>query len=202
MSRFEDRLLSELLEQHGALLADAPARPLPAMPAARLRLRVPIPRLLPAGALGLAVAALVAALVIGLSSGGGGGGTPAYAVVRNGDGTVTVTVNELLGIEGANEELKTLGVPAVVVRSEEGCSTSPGQYKAAPVSAELSHQIASGSGSGGASSVVIDPAAIPEGDTVAIGVRALETPGEPAAGLEIGIYEGAAPPCLSAAGSD
>lgn len=210
MSRFEDRLLAELLEQHGSVLADLPARPLPASVPARSRRRLPAPRLrpqipglLPLGAVALALAAALAAIVIGFGSGGGGGGTPAYAVVQNGDGTVTVTIRELLGIDGANRELRTLGVRATVVRSERSCPTRPGRYKAADLPAELSHRIASGSGAPGAPSVVLDPSAIPPRDTVVIGVRKLDAHGGPAAaGLEIGVYEGAVPPCLRAAGSD
>lgn len=208
MSRFEDRLLAELLEQHGAVLAEPPARPLPTSGPARPRLRLPVlrlpvPRLLPAGAAALALAAALVAVVIGFGSGGGGGGTPAYAVVQNGDGTVTVTVREIQGINGANQQLRTLGVHATAVRSERSCATRRGQYKTAGVSADLSHRIASGSTAAGVPSVVIDPSAIPPHDTVVIGVRAIDTHGGPAAtGLEIGIYEGSVPPCLKALGSD
>lgn len=203
VSRFEDRLLAELLEQHGAVLADAPV--LPQIPARRARARswlgLPARRLLPAGALALALATALVALVTGLGS-GGGGVTPAYAVVQNGDGTVTVTIRELLGIDGANRELRTLGVRARVVPSEGSCQTDPAQFRQARISEELSRRIVTPVFLAGAPSVVIEPSAIPADDTVVIGVRTLDTQGEPAAtGLETAIYEGAAPPCLTASGS-
>jgi len=209
VSRFEDRLLAELLEQHGAVLADLPARPLPLRaPARRSRVparpwRVPAARTLaPAGALALALATLLVALVIGFGS-GGGGGTPAYAVMRNSDGTVTVTIRELVGVAGANEALGTLGVRARVVRSLRSCPARSGRYRPARLSAEASRQIVQPVFSAGAPSVVIEPSAIPPADTVVIGVRTLDTHGGPAAvGLETAIYEGSAPPCLRASGGD
>ncbi|HXD54670.1 MAG TPA: hypothetical protein VN618_07950 [Solirubrobacteraceae bacterium] len=211
MSRFEDRLFAELVEQHGALLTDAPARALPASGQARrparvrlplpLRLRLPAGRLVPAGALAFALAAALAAIVIGFGS-GGGGGTPAYAVVSNGDGTVSVTVRELVGVTGANEALRTLGVRARVVHSERACPTQPGEYALARLSSEQSERIAHGGAPSGEPSVVLDPSAIPPGDTVVIGARVLEhRRALTVTGLEIAIYEGAVPPCLRAAGS-
>jgi hypothetical protein len=48
---------------------------------------------------------------------------------------------------------------------------------------------------------VITPSAIPPGDTVVIGARALQsTPGRTIVGLETVVYEGATPPCLQAVG--
>jgi hypothetical protein len=196
MSRFEDRLWSELVEQHGALLADAPPRalaPIPARAPARRR------RLVPVAALGLALAAALAAIVIALGS---GGGTTAYAVISNPDGTVSVTIKELVGVRGAGEKLESLGVPVRVVRSEAGCPTRPGQYESAHLSAEQSQRISTLAGPASSASVVITPSAIPPGDTVVIGARALESgPGVGAVGLEVAVYKGATPPCLRAVGS-
>jgi hypothetical protein len=188
MSRFEDRLWSELVEQHGALLADAPLTLAPSQGRAEARRRR---RLAPLAALGLALAAAVTAIAIGLSS---GGGTPAYAVLSNPDGTVTVTIRQLVGVKGADEKLASLGVPVRVVRSEAGCLLRSGEYKTPRISPELFQRI---SKLAGPASIVITPSAIPSGDTIVIGAREL-APG--AVGLQTGIYEGTTPPCLPLAG--
>src|SRR5258708_5486062 len=189
MSRFEERLWSELLEQHGALLTDPPLELAPA----RAQLQ-PRRRLAPLAALGLALAAALTAVVIGLSS---GGGTPAYAVVSNPDGTITVTIRELVGVKGADEKLASLGVPVRIVRSEAGCQTGSGEYNTPRISPQLFQRIAKLAESGGSAAIGITPSAIPAGGTVLIGARAL-SPG--VVGLQTGIYEGKTPPCLPLAG--
>jgi hypothetical protein len=191
MSRFEDRLWDELVEQHGALLAEAPLTITPARAGAEVRGRRR--RLAPLATLGLALAAALAALVIGLSS---GGGTPAYAVLSNPDGTITVTIRELVGVKGADEKLASLGVPVRVVRSEAGCQIRPGEYDSARISPPLLQRISKLAGPAG-SGVVIAPSAIPAGDTVVIGAREL---GPGAVGLQTAIYHGMIPPCLPLAG--
>jgi hypothetical protein len=191
MSRFEDRLWSELVEQHGALLADAPLSLAPSpgrAPGRRRRWRAPL------AALGLALAAAVTAIVIGLSS---GGGTPAYAVLSNPDGTVTVTIRQLVGVKAADEKLASLGVPVRVVRSEAGCLLGSGEYKTPRISPDLFQRISKLAGPASAASIVITPSAIPSGDTIVIGAREL-APG--VVGLQTGIYEGTTPPCLPLAG--
>jgi hypothetical protein len=50
-----------------------------------------------------------------------GGGTPAYAVTQNSDGTVTVSISEMSGVEGANGKLHTMDAPVVVVPVRPGC---------------------------------------------------------------------------------
>jgi hypothetical protein len=193
VASFEDRLLGQLVEQHGALLADAPAPVAPGehvfSGASRRR------RFAPAAALAVALAAALAAIVVGLGS--GSRTSPAFAVVRNADGTVSVTIAELAGVEGADDRLAALGVPARVVRSQRSCPTRPGQFKAARLSAAQALAISRLAGPAGTAAVVIDPAAVPAGDEVVIGARSLPQPsGSAAVGLETQVYEGAAPPCL------
>jgi hypothetical protein len=191
MSRFEDRLWDELVEQHGAVLADAPLTLTPAHARPELRRRR---RPAPLAALGLALAAALTAIVIGLSS---TGGTPAYAVLSNPDGTITVTIRELVGVKGADEKLASLGVPVHVVRSEAGCQVRSGEYKVPRISPELFQRISKLAGPAGSAALVITPSAIPAGDTVVIGAR---EPGPGAVGLQTVIYEGTTPPCLPLAG--
>ncbi len=207
MSRFEDRLWTELVEQHGALLAEAPSHATvsqdelatPAVPA-RTRVRERRRRLLPLAAIGLAIAATLTAIVIGLSS--GGPGNAAYAVVSKPDGTVSITIRELAGVHGADAKLASLGVPVRAVRSSSACPTRPGQYKRAHLTPEQARRISTLSGPAGSASVLITPSAIPSGDTVVIGARSLGSgPGGEAVGLDTVVYEGATPPCLRASGA-
>ncbi|WP_204055004.1 hypothetical protein [Microbispora corallina] len=65
---------------------------------------ITVPRLLVAAA---AAAAVVIPLINGL-------GTPAYAVTKNPDGTITVTVNELRDPAGLEAELRSVGIKADV----------------------------------------------------------------------------------------
>jgi hypothetical protein len=181
MSRFEDRLWAELVERHTALAAQPGA-----VPARRRTSRAPLRRLLP-----IAVTALIAAVAIVLAGGlGSGGGTPAYAVTQNPDGTVTVTIRELVGVEGADNQLETLGVPVRVAAPEAGCVTSsytPVRLTAA-MHATLFHYTSTGP-----RGVQIDPAAIPVGDTLLLSAREA---GQGVVALAVTLYRGQAPPCL------
>lgn len=64
----------------------------------------------PVLALGAAAAAATAALVAASI----GTGTPAYAVTRSADGTVTITLTDFHDTAQLSQELKQLGVPAAV----------------------------------------------------------------------------------------
>jgi hypothetical protein len=193
MSRFEDRLWMDLVEQHGALLAAAPARTF--TPTLEPALPRRLPRLVPAASIGLALAAVLTVLVIALTP--GGGGNAAYAVSSNPNGTISVTIEELVGVTGASRQLASLGVPVRVVTAEASCPSLPDKYRVARLSPGLSHQVASVSGHSGAASVLVTPSAIPAGDTVLIGASELERSSGPAAvALEVQVYEGETPPCL------
>jgi hypothetical protein len=194
VARFEERLWAELVEQHGALLADpppaavSPHRVARSMPAYRRRL-------LPAAGLATVLTGVLVAIVIGLGS--GSRPSAAFAVVRNPDGTVKVTIAEISGVQGANQRLAELGVPARVVSLNAGCATRAGEFKPAPLTSEQAQRIATLVGPAGSASVVLYPAAVPAGDTVVIGASALgQSGGIDTVALAISIYEGAAPTCL------
>lgn len=106
MSRFEDQLLADLMRQHGPALDDVP----PPAPSSSRR-----PLWLTAGGLGIAA---VSALVIGSAV---GGAPAAYAVTEKSDGTVTLSLTDLTGVDGANEELARRGIRAAAVRVQPGC---------------------------------------------------------------------------------
>ncbi len=186
MARFEERLWAELVEQRGVLLAEAPSAQLRA-PAVRPRRVRRVPALAGAAA---TILAIVLALVIGLGS---NRGASAFAVVTNADGTITVTIGELVGVTPADRRLEELGLPVRVVPVTAGCPFDPAQLRQARLSPDQFrgiYQIAEGER---ATSVRIDPSQIPHGDTLI--VRATErTHGVVA--LRALVVEGAAPPCL------
>lgn len=107
MSNFEDRLIGELMNEHGPALAVL-ERP-------ESRRRSSRPLWMTGGAL---TVALGVAAVVTLT---GGGGSPAYAVTQNPNGTVTLTLNEMSGIDGVNAKLRQLGLPVVVVPLRQDC---------------------------------------------------------------------------------
>ncbi|MFM9588846.1 hypothetical protein ACKI1J_07695 [Streptomyces scabiei] len=93
---FEDRLLDELRREIALRAEDVPA-PVPAV-----RRTLTTRRALVA----LAACAAAAGVVVGLPS--STGGSSAYAVERNGDGTVTVSMEDILLSGDDQEELKEL----------------------------------------------------------------------------------------------
>lgn len=104
---FEDRLLAELRAIVTARPAPATAQPVPRRPP-RARLAL--------GGVATAAAAAAAAVI----ATGGGSPEPAYAVERQADGDVTVTVNSLRDADGLERKLRAAGVPAVVDYTPEG----------------------------------------------------------------------------------
>jgi hypothetical protein len=148
MSKFTDRLWQELMREHGAKLG-AINRP------AAARRRV-LPRLLAGTSVGLAGAGTAIALAIGAAS-----STPAFAVTKNPDGTVSVTINKLAGVAGANARLAQMNVRAVAVPVEAGCEGAP---PPAMLHAIISARAAAAKGG----TVRIDPHQIPAGKSLVL----------------------------------
>jgi hypothetical protein len=149
---------------------------------------------------------LIGAIIVVVSLTASTSTTPAYAVTVNGDGSVTLTLNEVLGVNGANKQLVKLGVRASVAKVEPGC-TAIGEIVPVPsntlsqqqmVETEKPHEGLSGL------VWVIHPNAIPPGDTVLITVR-LVNAGNPIATFNgraisalsgsVSLYHGSAPAC-------
>jgi hypothetical protein len=111
-SRYEDALWDEIVENHYDELSD-------------LRTPPPGPRRRPTALLGatvlIAAGAGVAVIAISAST----TTAPAYAVTRNPNGSVSVTLRRLSAIADVNARLKTLGVRAVVTRTGSECSSVP-----------------------------------------------------------------------------
>lgn len=102
MSEFEDNLWLSVVREHGDELARAGRTVHKHGRAAR-------PQLLAGSTVGLAAIATAAALLLGAST-----SSPAFAVTRNPDGTVTVDLMKPSGIAGANERLAAMGVRAQI----------------------------------------------------------------------------------------
>jgi hypothetical protein len=198
VSDFEDGLWSKLLDDHGAELMRMHPRP-------RGRRQRSWRAPLAAASVALTGAAVVVALTVTAST-----SPPAYALVVNPDGSVTLTINELIGVSGANAELTKLGVRARVARLEPGCVTR-GHFVRVRVwnpprilEPEL---LEHGKGRFGRLRMVIHPNAIPQGDTLLLSIHAIEQV-RPASWLHNrhghsiealamseGMYQGPAPAC-------
>jgi hypothetical protein len=157
MTKFADLLFDDLMREHGPALAQA--RP-PAHPQRRARRR----RALLAGGGTLAVAAAIAGILVA------GRGSPAYAVTKNPDGTITLAVYRTSGIAGANARLRQLGDKQVVVVPVEAGCPSPGSLPAPAVSGR-GHRIATQTEISRNGSVTVNAQGIPAGDILVVGVE-------------------------------
>jgi hypothetical protein len=190
MSKIEDRLWTDLLDEPEADRALAARQPSGRRKPAR---RAP----LAVGGLVLVGALLAAVLMLT----GGTSTIPAYAVALNHNGSVTLTLNEVLGVKGANEALERLGVRVRIARVEAGCTATaeaihgPGE----PTSEQLQTMVEplrTGEGAW-----IIHPDKIPQGDTILITAQL----GKPVifhgkavtgVGSSIGLYHGTPPTCI------
>jgi hypothetical protein len=189
VTAFEDALWAELVNDHGAkLLGTGP----------RTRARQRRSRRLPVAAGGIALigAIVVAGLTVTATT-----SPPAYALVVNPNGSVTLTINELIGITGANAQLAKLGVRARVAKLEPHCSERghfirvPFDPPRLPVEPEKVRNGFSGL------RMVIHPSTIPPEDTLLLTARLIRGThdGSPfqALGMSMGLYRGAVPACGS-----
>jgi F0F1-type ATP synthase membrane subunit c/vacuolar-type H+-ATPase subunit K len=154
MSKFTDRLWQELMREHRAQL-EAIDRP------AAERRRRALPRLVAGTTVGLAGLGTAIALAIGAAS-----STPAFAVTKNPDGTVSVTINKLAGVAGANEKLAQIGVRAVAVPVEAGCAGAAPPVAARALAMKMRAVAAE------AGTVRINPRAIPAGKRLVLAAAA------------------------------
>ena len=89
MGKFEERLLDDLVQRHGVEMNQA-TRPASRPPSAR-------PLWIGAGALTVAGSIAVAVTVFG-------GNTPAFAVSKDADGVVTLSIKDIRAVDAANAE--------------------------------------------------------------------------------------------------
>jgi hypothetical protein len=171
MATFEDQLWTDLLSEHGTELAGA------SRSATRRSRAKPI--LVTAGTFGVVGAATAVALTLTATA-----SPPAYAVTANPDGTVSVTINEIVGVSGANAELARLHVRAKAVLETADCTANPPQVPT---------KVFGGGALQGnpVDGVTIIPDAIPVGDTLMLVAK---TSGN-AGALTAIIVRGPAPSC-------
>jgi hypothetical protein len=217
MSRFEDELWETLVRDHGAASVQRGShsgdgatsvqggrrsegesfgqRGSASARVARRRRLVPL-------AVAAAALVLATATVVALMS-AGSGPSAAYAVVQNPDGSVTLTLDEVLGVTPADEELARLGVRAVVAKVEAGCNEvgqtvtppRPGSVREMVETAKVGDGLANAPKGLGGLTWVIHPAAIPPGDTLRLSVQIDPYSRIPAVGGSLALFRGAAPRC-------
>jgi hypothetical protein len=184
MTKFEDRLLRQLVAEHGHHLPAA-ERPAPG----RRRARRPV--WLATGAAGTAAAVTAAVMALGSAP-----ASAAYSVTQH-DGSVTVSVSRLSGVAGANAALRRLRARVVVVPVRPGCPPigslprpHPAPHPAVSVGARV--------GSNGHRSVTVKvgKGGIPKGDTMILAFFGSGRPGATTGGAG-GIIAGPAPRCVS-----
>jgi hypothetical protein len=133
MSKFTDHLWHDLVQEHGTALAHAD-RPEPGR-AHRPRPRVlagpahrPGPRVLAGSTLALAGAGT--ALALGLTA---TGSTPAFAVTKNGDGSVLVQIDKNSALPQANAKLTAMGIhEQIEIQMASGPAPVNGPVNCAP----------------------------------------------------------------------
>jgi hypothetical protein len=174
LTKFADQLFADLMHEHEAALRaiERPAAP---------KARAARPVWVTSGALAASAAAAAGFVVLG-------GGSPAYAVTRNTDGTVTISLHELSGIDGANAKLHSLGLPVAVVPVRAGCAP------VGSLAARSQGKITASATVQGDGSVTVDVKGVPPGET------ALATFGKDVSGKiegSIVLIKGKAPSCVS-----
>lgn len=178
MTKFADQLFTDLMAEHG------PALERSTPPARRV---VPRPVWLAAGVVGMAGAVTAGMAVFG-------SGAPAYAVTPNDDGTVTISINQMTGLDGANLALHNLGDRVVVVPVRPGCPPIGSLPVAKPVPGqETSLRIGVREHDGGNGTVTVDAHGVPAGDTMVVAAE------QTAQGVQVAsvLISGPAPRCVS-----
>ncbi|MFD4642317.1 hypothetical protein ACFWN2_33760 [Lentzea sp. NPDC058436] len=172
MTTFKDNLLDDLMREHGETVEEAPEQ----------RRRSARPLLAAAGVLAVAGAATVAIV---------SGNSEAYAVTKNADGTVTVTIKDVKGVDGANAKLREYGIRAKAVPMSRDCAELDeskiyiGDYR-------LPDHADDGS-------MTFRPGDLPEGHTMLMGISNLPNRGH---GLGFtGPIRDPAPDCLAEVGN-
>jgi hypothetical protein len=122
------------------------------------------------------------------------GSSAAYAVTDNHDGTVTVSVTEASGIDGANAALKKLGDNVVVVPVRAGCPSLDSFTQGVPLDAPAAMTMAMAADLASSGPVTVNVKGIPAGYTALVAVA-------PAGGnMRVGamvLTKKAAPSCVS-----
>jgi hypothetical protein len=184
MTKFEDQLFGQLMDEHGHRLR-AVERPAPARHGAR-RLVWPV-----TGAAGAVAAVTAAVMALGSAP-----ANAAYSVTRHANGTLTVSVSHPSGVADANVTLHAMGARVVVVPVRPGCPAigslprpQPAPHPGVSVSAGVT-----GTGHRSVTVKVWGKGGIPAGDTMVLAFSG--DPGRASVGAG-GIITGRVPRCVS-----
>jgi len=191
--RLRDELFSAFAAEQAASSRQAATQRRRRRSPAELLLKLPGPAI---AALTAVLAVLLASALLLTSS----GGRAAWAVQLRADGSVQITLRELVGVDEANARLRALGIPVTVQRLQPSCGATGTLDRRHSTLFILEHVLRSQTGivGHGGERWVIDVRAIPRGDTLAL-VAALAPP---AAGTQpfayaATLYRGRAPACLA-----
>ncbi|MEZ0113427.1 hypothetical protein ABH920_007457 [Catenulispora sp. EB89] len=157
MTSFADHLFEDLMAAHGAELSSAATSAATSASAPRRRYARPA-----WAGVGTVAAAGAAAVGFGVF----GSTAAAYAVTDNHDGTVTVAVDNVGGISGANAKLHQLGASVVVLKATPGCPSI--STFAAPNQNAGKTTLGVRVGPGGVSSVTVQGQGLPKNDTMLV----------------------------------
>lgn len=171
---FKDNLLDDLMQQHGHDVQ---------MPEQRRRSARPV--LVAAAAVAVAGVATVAITATG-------GAPEAYAVTKNADGSVTVTIRDIKAVDAANAKLREYGIGAKAVPMSRECAPLDESRMDLVDGWEIPRQGEDGS-------VTMSPGDIPEGYQVLLGVSNL--PGRGTGLAVTGPVKTPTPDCLDEVGS-
>jgi hypothetical protein len=180
MTKFADQLFVDLMDEYRPLLQglDRPGT------ATAARRTVSRPVWLTAGTVG-AAGAVAAGLVLF-------GGSPAYAVTQNSDGTVTVSVANPSGVQGADLKLRALGLHVVVVPVGPGCPSMSSLPQAPP--SNQSGRVTGTASRGGDNTVTVEVKGVPAGATALVAAQELPKNGMV---LAVDMITGPVPKCVS-----
>jgi len=146
------------------------------------------------------LAAIVATAVLAVLALTSGGGRAAWAVQLRGDGTVSITLNDLLGVSPANARLRALGLPVTIQQARQRCSAKGELDRRVSTISLLEHVVRRELRSNGQPKLrwIIYPAAIPQGDTLGLVAQlAPPTRSTRAFVYQAKLYRGSAPGCIS-----
>ena len=164
MSNFEDQLWSQLVRERGEQMRAAPrataalaSSPTATGPATGRAPRLRRPALLTGSALGIAGLATAGVLAITSAS-------PAFAVTKNPNGTVAITLSDLSDLPALNLKLAQDGVPVTAVPISASCSAAGAIDNPSGESGPSTQ-----AGLQATNVVTIDPRQIPSGDIGVLG---------------------------------
>ncbi len=189
MNDFHSDYKQQLETAAEALFGTPAARPQPkALPRHRRSRRAPL------AAGGLILTGAIIAVTLTLTA--GSGPQAAYAVSENADGSVTLTLDETIGVFAANAELARLGVRVRVRRVEPGCTAVGVPDRAHRAQVMRSVQMRKLANGFAHIEWVINPSSIPPGDTLGLSAQRAEGGPIPAATTSMELYRGPAPGCV------